>query len=41
MKRISREKTEKSFISIRVLLLTQGFVKTLEYFCTFSVFSVK
>jgi hypothetical protein len=26
--------------SIRTLLVTQGFGKTLEYFCTFSVFSL-
>jgi hypothetical protein len=32
--------TEKSFRSIRNLLLTQGFGKTLEYYCTFSVFSI-
>ena len=32
--------TEKVAYSIRTLLFTQGFGKTLEYFCTFSVFSV-
>jgi hypothetical protein len=34
------ENTEKVAYSIRTLLFTHGFGKTLEYFCTFSVFSV-
>jgi hypothetical protein len=32
--------TEKIAYSISTLLFTQGFSRTLEYFCTFSVFSV-
>jgi hypothetical protein len=32
--------TEKIAFSIRTLLFTQGFSRTLEYLCTFSVFSV-
>jgi hypothetical protein len=34
------EITRNSFRSIRAMLFTQGFGVTLEYFCTFSVFSV-
>ena len=34
------EDSRNSFRSIRTLLLTQGLGGTLEYFCTFSVFSV-
>lgn len=37
MKRLAAEKVA---YSIHTLLLTQGFGKTLEYFCTISVFSV-
>jgi hypothetical protein len=32
--------SENSIRSIRTLLLTQGFGRTLDYFCTFSVFSI-
>ena len=32
--------TEKRSHSIRTMLFTQGLGGTLEYFCTFSVFSV-
>jgi hypothetical protein len=31
---------ENGWLSIFMLLFTQGFGKTLEYLCTFSVFSV-
>jgi hypothetical protein len=41
MKRFATDVSRNSFASIRSLLLTRGFGKTLEYFCTFSVFSVK
>lgn len=34
------EVTQNCLRSIRTMLLTQGFGVTLEYFCTFSVFSV-
>ena len=34
------EFTEKVGYSIRTLIFTQGFGRTLEYLCTFSVFSV-
>ena len=34
------EPTEKIAYSIHTLLFTQGFGRTLEYFCTFSVFSI-
>ena len=34
------ENSRSNFQSIRTLLLTQGLGGTLEYFCTFSVFSV-
>lgn len=34
------EVTQNSFRSIRTMLFTQGFGVTLDYFCTFSVFSV-
>jgi hypothetical protein len=37
MKKIA---TEKVTYSIHKLLLTRGFGRTLEYFCSFSVFSV-
>jgi hypothetical protein len=40
MKKLATENAEKVACSIRTLLFTQGFGKTLEYFCTFSVFSV-
>ncbi len=36
----NNEVTENSVRSIRTLLLTQGFGRTLDYFCTFSVFSI-
>lgn len=32
--------TEKRLHSIRTMLLTQGFGRTLDYFCTISVFSI-
>lgn len=35
-----KEVTEKRARSIRSMLFTQGLGATLEYFCTFSVFSV-
>jgi hypothetical protein len=31
---------EIGMLSIFMLLFTQGFAETLDYFCTFSVFSV-
>jgi hypothetical protein len=34
------EITEQNFRSISTLLFTRGFGRTLDYFCTFSVFSV-
>jgi hypothetical protein len=34
------ESTEKISGNILTLLLTQGFSRTLEYFCTISVFSI-
>lgn len=34
------EVADNSLRSIRAMLLTQGFGRTLEYFCTFSVFSI-
>jgi len=34
------EITRNSLHSIRTMLLTQGLGGTLEYFCTFSVFSI-
>jgi hypothetical protein len=34
------ESAEKPACSIRILLLTRGFGRTLEYFCTFSAFSL-
>ncbi len=34
------EDSRNNFRSIRTLLLTQGLGGTLDYFCTFSVFSV-
>ena len=40
MKIVAKENTEKVAFSIHTLLLTQGFGRTLEYLCTFSVFSV-
>ena len=43
MKKLFARKPEYSrndFRSIHTLLLTQGLVKTLDYLCTFSVFSV-
>ena len=40
MKKVAKENTEKVAYSIYTLLFTQGFGRTLEYFCTFSVFSV-
>ncbi len=36
----NKEVTHNSLRSIRNMLLTQGLGGTLEYFCTFSVFSV-
>ena len=36
----NKEVAQSSFRSIRNMLLTQGLGGTLEYFCTFSVFSV-
>jgi hypothetical protein len=36
----SAESAEKAACSIHTLLLTQGFGRTLEYFCTISVFSI-
>jgi hypothetical protein len=36
----NKEVTQNSFRSIRNMLFTQGLGGTLEYFCTFSVFSV-
>jgi hypothetical protein len=40
MKRLDTEHAEAIPCSIRSLLFSQGFRRTLEYFCTFSVFSV-
>ena len=40
MKKVAKENTEKVAFSIHTLLLTQGLGRTLEYLCTFSVFSV-
>jgi hypothetical protein len=43
MKLFVREHTEVTEISLRsihTMLLTQGFGRTLDYFCTFSVFSI-
>jgi hypothetical protein len=40
MKKVAKENTENVAFSIHTLLLTQGFGRTLEYLCTFSVFSV-
>jgi hypothetical protein len=40
MKKRSAKNAEIVAYSIRSLLFSQGFGKTLEYFCTFSVFSV-
>jgi hypothetical protein len=40
MKKLDTEYTEAIACSIRTLLFTRGFRRTLEYFCTFSVFSV-
>ena len=43
MKLFAKDKTEVaqySFRSIPTMLFTQGFGVTLNYFCTFSVFSV-
>ena len=40
MKKLAAENTEKVAYSIRTLLFTRGFGKTLEYFCTISVFSI-
>jgi hypothetical protein len=40
MKKRTSENAEKIAYSIRTLLFTQGFGRTLEYFCSFSVFSV-
>lgn len=40
MNKRTPEISEKSAYSIRTLLFTQGFGRTLEYFCSFSVFSV-
>jgi hypothetical protein len=43
MKRFTANKNEvaeKNFRGIYTLLFTQGFGRTLDYFCTFSVFSV-
>lgn len=34
------EGADNSLRSISTLLFTQGFGRTLEYFCTFSVFSI-
>ncbi len=41
MNRFSAETLEKNLISIHSLLFKHGFGKTLEYFCTISVFSIK
>jgi hypothetical protein len=40
MKNRTPEKTEKIAYSIHKMLFTQGFGRTLEYFCTISVFSM-
>ncbi len=40
MTELATEVTEKIADSIHTMLLTQGFGRTLEYFCTFSVFSI-
>ena len=40
MKKVTEENTEKVAFSIHTLLLTRGFGRTLEYFCTISVFSI-
>jgi len=40
MKKVAKENTEKVAYSIHNMLFTQGFGRTLEYFCSFSVFSV-
>ncbi len=37
---MKRRKTERPPFSIRALLFRQGLVMTLEYLCTYSVFSV-
>ena len=34
------ERSRNNFQSIRAMLFTQGLGGTLDYFCTFSVFSV-
>lgn len=36
----SSKVNQNSFRSIRAMLFTRGFGGTLDYFCTFSVFSV-
>ena len=40
MKAFAPRYNDKVADNIRTLLLTRGFGRTLEYFCTFSVFSV-
>jgi hypothetical protein len=40
MKPFATEHTDKCTLSIRTLLLIRGIGGTLDYFCTFSAFSV-
>jgi hypothetical protein len=40
MKTSTQNASEKNILSIGALLLTHGIVGALDYFCTFSVFSV-
>jgi hypothetical protein len=40
MKRFAAKRIDATEYSFHSLLFTRGFGKTLEYYCTFSVFSV-